>query len=412
MSSISRRVAVITCRWPTGPRRVAGQRHVDPVLRQALLELGRPRAPGGGCRAASSSATRASLAALPTGPRSSGGSSRIQRRIVGELGLAAEVAHAQLLERARVGRLGDGGLGLGRGSSRRAVSAHRARHPIPLVQRDRGRHRDVERVRAVGAQRDCATVTSAASALGPAALRARPPRQSTTGGSTSSSASGPPAPRSSAIFVPGSSSNARASGRPREDRAHARAHRLRRVRVGAVRAEHHRAVGERVRGPDDRPDVAGVVDAVRGRPTARRRAPTSARGRRRRRACRTRARARQQLGLHVLARAQQQLRLPAARPRRRPGPRPRPRTARRGRFWRSLRMVLSWWLSFEVIIRVLEQKGRLAGRPGKFWCGLPIRQPPPPGRARQIGGRSRGRGRRCRPAPCGRARPRPGAGRA
>ena len=47
-----------------------------------------------------------------------------------------------------------------------------------------------------------------------------------------------------------------------EDRAHARPHRLRRVRVGAVGPEHHGAADQRVGGANDRADVAGVGDPV------------------------------------------------------------------------------------------------------------------------------------------------------
>ena len=47
-----------------------------------------------------------------------------------------------------------------------------------------------------------------------------------------------------------------------EDRAHARAHGLGRVRVGAARTERDARRAERVRGPQDRADVAGIADAV------------------------------------------------------------------------------------------------------------------------------------------------------
>ena len=47
-----------------------------------------------------------------------------------------------------------------------------------------------------------------------------------------------------------------------EDRAHARPHRLRRERVGAVGTEHQGAAEQRVSGADDGPDVPRVADPV------------------------------------------------------------------------------------------------------------------------------------------------------
>ena len=94
-------------------RRVARQRHVDAVPGEPPVELD---ASSSAVRSSSSSssATRTSFAALPIGPRSSGGSSPIERSVAGQLGLAAEVAHAQLLELGRAAGVADRGLGLAR----------------------------------------------------------------------------------------------------------------------------------------------------------------------------------------------------------------------------------------------------------------------------------------------------------
>ena len=116
-------------------------------------------------------------AALPTGPRSSAGSSAIPRRIVGQLGLAAEVADPQLLE-----------LGGAAGAASIAASASAAHLLDPLKhqsaasrmagddirsQRDRRRRGDVERLGAAGAQRDRHLRLAGARAPRPAGPRAR-----------------------------------------------------------------------------------------------------------------------------------------------------------------------------------------------------------------------------------------------
>jgi hypothetical protein len=87
---------------------------------------------------------------------------------------------------------------------------------------------------------------------------------------------------------------------------------LARERVGAARPEDHRAVGEPVRGADDRADVAGVLHGVQpdAQVAARRRpallVDADHAGARAERADRV-----EQLRLHVLAGAQHEARIPA-----------------------------------------------------------------------------------------------------
>jgi hypothetical protein len=69
-----------------GLRRIAGQRHVDPVGGQARVELGGLQRPLASSTSASS-ALRASLAARPTVPRSSGGSWATPRSMFGSSAL-------------------------------------------------------------------------------------------------------------------------------------------------------------------------------------------------------------------------------------------------------------------------------------------------------------------------------------
>ncbi len=84
----------------------------------------------------------------------------------------------------------------------------------------------------------------------------------------------------------------------------------------------------------------------------------------------------------------------------------------RQRLLRSLRIVLSFWLSGDRIITEREQKGRLSGRPWSLLPWFAVKRPRPPGPYRQNVGTSRGLARRCRPAPCGRPRCRPPSDRA
>ena len=112
----------------------------------------------------------------------------------------------------------------------------------------------------------------------------------------------------------------------------------------------------------------------------------------------------EQLGLHVLA-GHSRTRLPpaasAASTRSSPSAANSPSFVAPALLRWSLRMVLSLSLSAEVI---MEQKGRLVGRPGECSVSASPKRPPPPGLSRQNVGTSRGRARRCRRAPCGRAR--------
>ena len=68
-------------------RRVAGQRDVDPVALEALVELVRGELLACVASIARSSAWRASLAALPVAARSSGGSSATLRSRFGSSAL-------------------------------------------------------------------------------------------------------------------------------------------------------------------------------------------------------------------------------------------------------------------------------------------------------------------------------------
>ena len=152
--------------------------------------------------------------------------------------------------------------------------------PGQLVERDRRRHRGVQRLAAIGmwATRSQAATTSAGRpsrsapttsvivALRRARTAARPRRRRARSA------------RRAASSTPG----ARATG-TREDRAHRRAHGLRAERVGAARPERDRGRAERERRAQDRADVARIARRRAGRRTAGRRAPPSAP--RRRRAC-------------------------------------------------------------------------------------------------------------------------------
>ncbi len=243
MSSISRRVCgdqVQVADRAAAGRRAASRRSRSSASRR--VELGRLELRG--ARGSSSCLERLRAPrwrALPTGPALLGRQLADRAQHAGQLGLAAEVADAQLLE-------------LGRPSPRRRSRASAscaqlvqacgsrqpwARHPIrELVQRHGGGHRHVERVGAVGAQRDLRASARPPRPAPPAGRRARPPGRRTTGALGGvTSASGVPAPRSSAIVMPAQLREARPRGRPGEQRAHAGAHGLRRERVGAAGAE-------------------------------------------------------------------------------------------------------------------------------------------------------------------------------
>ena len=171
---MSRRVWVIRCRWPCGLRRVAGQRHVDPVGQQALFEL------------AGLERLRAQVehllerhARLVRGLARRPALLGRQRRDRAQDGRSAPTcgrgsARAAPRAPAVVARLRDRGLGLAAQLVEAGGQAWAA-HPIPLVEGHGGRHRGVEGVGAVGAERDrCARRRRAASiTLGRAARAAR-----------------------------------------------------------------------------------------------------------------------------------------------------------------------------------------------------------------------------------------------
>ncbi len=294
MSSSSRRVALSTCSAPDRLRRGAGQRHVDAVRAPACARA-HPRASSPARAAISaSSAWRAWLAALPTAPRCSGASVGDLAQHLRQLGLAAEVAHAQLLERIAARRLRDRRLGLaaqlldpldhdaGTLDGLRVISysatvaaiaafsdslaigmrATRSHARRPLGRQAVALGADQQRHGAV-ARAHLALQRLAASRHERDALARAAPRS--------------PATRASAT---------------REDRAHARAHRLRRVRVRAAGPERDARGAEGLGGAQHRADVAGVADAVQVHAQrAPRPLPTAAR-RPRSRACPSRARRR------------------------------------------------------------------------------------------------------------------------
>ena len=251
-----------------------------------------------------------------------------------------------------------------------------ARHPSPLVERDSGRHRDVQRVGAVGPQRDVGDVRRRRPRIAGGRPSRSPPRQRTTGPSRGDVRERLAGAALEGDLRPVEVGERGARRRPREDRAHRRADRLGRPRVGAVGAEDHRAVGQRVGRADDRADVAGVAYAVQVDRQRRRRGSDQR--------CwktpitrvpepsvLTRV---EQLRLDVLARPQQRPRARsprscAASTRSSPSATTRPSLSRCLR-WASFRIVLSC-----VVVlggdhgrrhRSRNEKGRLAGRPGCF----------------------------------------------
>ena len=353
MSSISRRIWVIRCRWPSGRGGSPG----SVTSMRSSASRGRARRPR--ARAVRSL------------------EQRLERRahLVRRLADRAALLRRQLADRAQHLR---SARPCGRGSARaapraRAVDAGgddrrprprlaragpRLRHGRPsycasVVQRDRGRHGHVERLGAVGAQRDpgaCVGRARAARRAGPRARRRGRARPAARASATSASERSPRARRARAACRRSSSKPARAGGRANTEPMLART---------ALGENGSAQPGPSTTGPSASawaermivPDVARVVDAVQVDATARRRAPTSAAGRRRPRACPSRACSRSSSSsrLHVLARHAAGSRAPSRRPRRpRPGPRPRPRTGRacsRQRFCWSLRIVLSCSLS-------------------------------------------------------------------
>ena len=145
MSSSSRRVWVSRCRRPTGCGGVAGQRHVDAVAREALARARRRRARAARAR----SAPRAPGAPRwrPCRPRRAPRAAARRRRAAASAARpCGRGSDAQLLERRVVGGRGDRRLGLARSSSMRSSVLMRGAILRELVQRDRRRHRGVQRL--------------------------------------------------------------------------------------------------------------------------------------------------------------------------------------------------------------------------------------------------------------------------
>ncbi len=311
-----------------------------------------------------------------------------------------------------------------------------------LVQRDRRRHRRVERLRDDRDPR-AALARGDHVARQPVALGADEQRQRRAGATLACSAVGDRAQRLGRVGAQrdplarqlGDVVHAR--DRDGEDRAHARAHGLRRVHVGAARAERDARGAERVRRAQDRADVARVADAVQvdaQRPG--RRAPgllvdgDHARARAERRGALQRRRVdvvearlaepracqavaldgvaagRARGGDEVLALDRE---APAARalaPRREALEVLQSLVVARGYVCHRELVVWSWHKKSAVLVR---NDAREAVEPMSV---ARVRQPTPRGRSRQNVGTCRRRGRRCRRAPCGRARRRRARGRA
>src|SRR5918992_364615 len=148
-------------------------------------------------------------------------------------------------------------------STRRWSSSGMAAHPtFRPVEGDRRRHRPVQRLRAARAERDVRYgvgrvehLRRQALSLGTEAEDHRPVAQPDLPERF-------PASGVEREPAPGQVLEGRPRGWPGEDRAHAGPHRLRRERVGAAWAEHHRGVCEGVRRADDRSHVSRVLNPV------------------------------------------------------------------------------------------------------------------------------------------------------
>ncbi len=443
---------------PDRLRRRAGQRHVDAIRLPAALELLAAELLGARldqrlerlARLVGGLADRAALLGRQLGDAAQ------QLR---QLGLAPEVAHAQLLAAAR--RRSPPAISASacaRSCSMRSIIVRRT-----LDEPGRAR---APRVISYSATVAAIAAFSDSDAIGIRALRShaattsrgRPSRSAPTS-SVSGAARRPRRPRRArrparaALGGVGDQRDAlagqrrdvlHARERDREDRAHARAHGLRRVRVGAAAARARRT---------------SAPNALRRAQRSCRRCP----GRRRRAGTRTAARAGARPALlvdadHARARAERRDALSASRvdvvkallaepssprgdsprPRRaRPraprarGPRPRPRSARcaraRARVAQPLEVLQPWVCGWRCMwchsmrssvadLAVVAQKKRRPfrndAREAKPMSIAGVRQPTPRGRPRQNVGTCRRRARRCRRAPCGRARRRPASGRA
>ena len=271
-----------------GPTGTAGRRGGSrrPGPRPGGGRARRPRA-GVRSRAAPRAPALPRSPPCPTGPRSSGGSSPIERSACVSSRLAAEVAHAQLLELVRVASAEAMRLRPRVGAARgRAGASGMAGHPIARPHRAPRRRpwprSGTRAARAAG----CARVGRRERSSGrPSRSRSEAEDEGLAWARQLGELAAPS--RVEATRVPGSSGSPRRAGARR--RAHARPDRLGRERVGAARAEDYRAVAEGVGGADDRADVAGVVHPVQ---VDHQRGPwlrPAPRGRRRSRACPSRA---------------------------------------------------------------------------------------------------------------------------
>ena len=252
-SSISRQVCVSRCRRPTGcggsPGSVTSTRS---AIRRASSSA--PSSSPARCAISASSAWRASLAARPTWPRCSGGSSATPRSRFGQLGLAPQEAHPQLLELGRRGGRRDRRLGL----RPQAVDPldHASGTLVDSYSATVAAIAAFSESPAIGMW---ATASQAPSDRGRQARRARRrPRACPRAGRAARRRRRRPA-RSAA---PGSSLERLHAGDGHgEDRAHRRPHGLGRERVGAAGAERDARRPEGQRAAHHGADVAGVAHA-------------------------------------------------------------------------------------------------------------------------------------------------------
>ena len=243
---------------PGRPRRRARQGDVDPHPPTGAPRAPRPPGPRRALERRLQSGPRL-VGGGADGPAVRGGSSPIPRRIAVRSDLRPSSrtrtsSSAPASAAAAIAASASARIDAMRSSSARPPTS---RATISARRGNGRRHRDVQRLRAAGLTGSHLRRRAAASSSA-----GRPSRSAPT---QTSRAVDPPkriaGARTSAARGPGRASSARAGGR-REDRAHARPHRLRRERVRAVRAQDDGPVEQSVRAADDRADVARVADAV------------------------------------------------------------------------------------------------------------------------------------------------------
>ena len=258
MSSISRRVCVIRCRRPAGcggsPGSVTSIRSSASRASSSAASSSAVRPPS-----SSSSASRTSFAALPDRPALLGRqlADRAQRR--GQLRLAAEVAHPQLLE---LGRLAAAAIAASASAADRSIEvSHRRPSYVRARTAPRSRPSPRSASRAVVAD-GCAPALAARSASGkPSPLGAH--QQTRRGRRARARAASRSARRveREPSCRRSSSSVARAGGRAKIEPM------LARTALGEYGSAQPGPSttgpsAERVRRADDRADVARVLDAV------------------------------------------------------------------------------------------------------------------------------------------------------